>query len=230
MRRFRYGRRAIFNTLNPALKLVILGTLVLVAFLSDSLYVLGTLLILSAILALDSGVIQSWKEYMRIALFISATILIFNLLLNDAEGTILFYLETGLPYLESVKLSAESIVFSSSMALRMMFVISCSTLASLTISFDDIILLTNKIGFPRKGILIAALSARFFPSLANDAKALSEVQKARGARLEGISGKAPIILPLLSNAIEKSVLVAETIEMRGLDNLGKRRTSIEFKQ
>jgi energy-coupling factor transport system permease protein len=41
------------------------------------------------------------------------------------------------------------------------------------------------------------------------------VQKSRGAKLKGIRGKGPVIIPLLSNSLERSVTVAEAMEARG---------------
>ena len=104
------------------------------------------------------------------------------------------------------------------MSLRMAVVISGFALMSLIISPAESLRLMKGLRIPARSIFMTSLSLRFFPALLEDAQAISEAQRSRGASLKGIRGKGPVLLPLLSNALERSVDVAEAIEARGIND------------
>jgi energy-coupling factor transport system permease protein len=69
---------------------------------------------------------------------------------------------------------------------------------------------------PANSVFMTSLSTRFVPALLEDMETLSDVQRTRGAKLKGIRGKGPVMMPLLSNSLERSVGVAEAMEARGI--------------
>jgi len=69
--------------------------------------------------------------------------------------------------------------------------------------------------------LLISMSLRFFPLMLQDIEQISEVQKARGLQLDSgsfvsrIKNRIGLILPLLSNSLDRAVQVAEALESKG---------------
>ncbi|MCW4027240.1 MAG: energy-coupling factor transporter transmembrane protein EcfT, partial [Candidatus Bathyarchaeota archaeon] len=74
-------------------------------------------------------------------------------------------------------------------------------------------------------------AVRFVPVLADEAQTIMDAQKARGLELEGgnfikrIRNYIPILIPLIVNAIRRSLELAETMESRAW-GANKKRTNL----
>lgn len=71
--------------------------------------------------------------------------------------------------------------------------------------------------------LIVAIGVTFVPSLAQSARDVREAQRLRGARARGLRAAAALALPVLSSAMERSALIAESMESRGYGTLRRTR-------
>jgi energy-coupling factor transport system permease protein len=82
---------------------------------------------------------------------------------------------------------------------------------------------------PYKSVLVTSLSTRFFPTLIDDVERISDVQRTRCLELD--KGRLPqrikrsmsVIIPLLSNSLDRTVQVAEAMESRAFGS-GTKRT------
>jgi energy-coupling factor transport system permease protein len=205
---YRY-RDTYFHNLNPAVKLAVAVALIALALVMESFPVLVLLLAVSLAIAAEARVLKGWWFYIKIALWVSVFIVLFNLVLWQRGETIL-------AEAWGLRFTLESLLFGLLMALRMAVVISAFALVSLTLSPEEIMQLMRKMKLPAKSVFMTSLSTRFVPALLEDVETLTEVQKARGAKLKGIRGKGPVLIPLLSNSLERSVSVAEAMEARGV--------------
>ncbi len=102
----------------------------------------------------------------------------------------------------------------------------------LTTSPDDFSLTLEKLGLPLTVTLALSLSLRFVYVLAKVLQEIVEAQLARGHRLDTggflqrIKNYIPILIPLIIISIRKSMIVAETLELRGFHE-GSKRTTME---
>ena len=80
---------------------------------------------------------------------------------------------------------------------------------------------------------ILAISIRFFPVLLEDMENIKDIMRVRGVELDKgnifsrIKNRVALILPLLTNSLERSIQVAEALESRAF-GISKKRTF--FKQ
>jgi energy-coupling factor transport system permease protein len=200
-----------FHNLNPMAKLFAGLAIVSLGLLLDCALCLLALFALAFAIAAEARVLRGWLFYMKIALWISLFIVIFNLLMWQGGDTLLVSFW-------SLRITLESLLFGLIMSLRMAVIISAFAIMSLIISPRESMQLMRKFKIPARSVFMTSLSLRFFPALLEDVEALTEVQKARGAKLKGIRGKGPVLLPLLSNSLERSISAAEAIEARGIND------------
>ncbi len=215
-----------FHNLGPGVKSLAVATVAVLALVLEEPAPLLALFALTVLIVLEARIARGWLFYMKVAAWIGVTIFLLNLLLNQGGETVLFRAHLGLPLFRTLQITLESVFFGLLMALRMAVVISAFAVFSLTVSPGQLMRLMRRLRVPEKSVFLTSLTTRFVPSLLDDVDTLTQVQKARGAKLRGIRGKGPIIVPLLSNSLERSVTVAEAMEARGFGS-GKNIKSIE---
>jgi energy-coupling factor transport system permease protein len=197
-----------FHNLNPAVKLAIILAIVATGLIFyDSLTSL-MLLVITLAIAVEAKVVRGWSFYMKIALWISVFAIIFNFLLLQ-RGEILFTLGP-------VRFTMDALLLGIRNSLLLTLITASFALLALTLSPKEAIGLMKAMRLPTKSVFMTSLSTRFVPALLEDMETLSDVQRTRGTKLKGIRGKGPVMMPLLSNSLERSVSVAEAMEARGI--------------
>ncbi len=206
-----------FHNLSPLIKFLICATIIVLALILDNYYLL-VLLLITVLIVFEARISNGWVFYMKVAVWISVFLILLNLILSPSGKTVLFEARLNLPVFDTIRITLESFVFGVVMALRLAVAISAFAVLSLTVSPEEMMLVMSKFRISKKSVFAVSLATRFAPSLIEDAETLSQVQRARGANLKGIRGKGPVIIPLLSNSLERSVSVAEAMEARGFGN------------
>ncbi|MBN2518407.1 MAG: energy-coupling factor transporter transmembrane protein EcfT [Candidatus Altiarchaeota archaeon] len=218
MRAFFYRHKDTrFHNLNPMAKFLTCAAIIALALLSEYPAILLVLLIVTLAIAIEARIGEGWLFYARVGLWTGVFIVALNLILSQGGDTVLFQARLNIPLFETLRITLESIVFGLIMALRLIVVISAFAVMSLTISPREMLHVMSAFRVPSRSVFLVSLAIRFVPSLLEDMDTLMDVQRARGAKLKGIRGKGPVIIPLLSNSLERSVSVAEAMEARGLD-------------
>jgi len=216
MREFFYKHKDTrFHRLNPIAKFFICAAIIVAALIIADRAYLTILFLISVVIAIEAKITPGWLFYLKVAAWIGVFIVLLNLVLSQSGETVLFQAQLDIPFFETIRITLESLLFGFTMALRLAVVISAFAVFALTVSPEETMWLMAKSRIPAKSVFLTSLSARFVPSLLEDVDTLTQVQKARGAKLRGIRGKGPIIIPLLSNSLERSVSVAEAMEARG---------------
>lgn len=83
--------------------------------------------------------------------------------------------------------------------------------------------LVQSAGFARRSVLAVALATRLVPALERDAAGLVEALRGRGVEPKGLRGRARLLSPLLAGSLERSVNLAEAMEVRGFGRPGATR-------
>ena len=226
---FRYkDRRTNIHRLNPFVKLAwVVSVFVLALIFNNPVYLL--ILLLSTIpLVIAAGVRKEWASLIKYTAIFSVLLITINTLLNANGAHPLRQAPFRIPLLGAPAITLEAFIFGAAMSLRLLAIMSAFTLLTFTIHPDDIMLVMIKLRLPYKSVLVTSLSTRFVPTLIDDAERISDVQRSRGLELD--SGKLiqrarnrlAVIIPLLSNSLDRAVQVAEAMEARGFGSGDKR--------
>jgi energy-coupling factor transporter transmembrane protein EcfT len=204
-----------FLDLDPLVRIAICLSIAVAALVTDSMPALLLLIGLTAVIASEARVTKGWKAYLRFSVWAGALLVLLNLVLSQGGERVLFEAQLGIPVFESLRITEESLIFGLAMALRLIAVVSAFAVLSLSISPTQMVSAMSRLRLPARSVFVTSLAARFMPSLMEDAKELADVQRARGAKVRGVRSAGPVIIPLLSNSLERSVSVAEAMEARG---------------
>ncbi len=233
---FRYrDKGTAIHRLNPFVKLVWVATIfVLSLIFNHPIYLL--LLFLSTLpLVIAAAVWREWISIMKFALYLCLAIVIVNAMVSYHGSHVLWQASFRIPPLGAPVITLEAILFGFSMSLRLLAIISAFTILTFTVHPDDIMLAMIKLKLPYKSVLVTSLSTRFIPTLIDDVERISDVQRSRGLELERgnlaqkISRRTAIIIPLLSNSLDRTVQVAEAMESRAFGSGEKRSFYKEIK-
>jgi energy-coupling factor transport system permease protein len=161
-----------------------------------------------------AGIQKEWIRSMKGSIFFAVLIFGMNLL------SLYFY--GGYASL------AEILEHSLAMTLRFIVLIESFSIFFLTTSPDLLGLALEQSHIPYELCFAFTTAVRFVPVLAEEAQTITDAQKARGLELEGgnfikrIKNYIPILIPLIVNAIRRSLELAETMESRAWGSTEKR--------
>ena len=218
---FRYqDKGSVIHKLNPFCKLLWIGNILVFALIFDNpLYIL--LLFLSTLpLIIAARVHKEWVSLMKFTLYLCVAIIVINVLLSYHGTHVLLEAPFRLPVMGTPIITLEAIFFGVAMCLRLLAIISAFTILTFTIHPDDLMLSMIKMKLPYKSVLVTSLSTRFIPTLIDDVECISDVQRSRGLELDKgnllqkIKSRMSIIIPLLSNSLDRTVQVSEAMESR----------------
>ena len=117
------------------------------------------------------------------------------------------------------------------MTVRFVVLVESFSVFFLTTSPDLLGLALEQSRVPYELCFAFTTAVRFVPVLADEAQTIMDAQKARGLELEGgnfikrIRNYIPILIPLIVNAIRRSLELAETMESRAW-GANKKRTNL----
>jgi len=230
VRSFRYrDKGTIIHKLNSLSKLAWVGSiLVLVLILNHPLFLL--FLFLSTVPVVRVAVVwREWLSFMKFTLYLCIAIIIINALVSSHGTHVLIQFPFRLPVMGAPTITLEAIFYGVGMSLRLLVIISAFAILTFTVHPDDIMLVMVKMKLPYKSVLVTSLSTRFIPTLIDDVERINDVQRSRGLELDKgnlsarIRSRASVIIPLLSNSLDRAVQVAEAMESRAFGT-GQNRT------
>ena len=125
-------------------------------------------------------------------------------------------------------ITGSPLIFSLAMAVRFLVLVSSFSIFFMTTSPDDLGLALEGIGVPYPICFTFTMAVRLVPTMAVDAQRVMDAQKSRGLELEKgnilkrIRNYIPILIPLIVNAVRRSMEMAEALESRGFTSTQKR--------
>jgi energy-coupling factor transport system permease protein len=155
---------------------------------------------------LVAGVKREWIRSMRGAMFLAIFIFVFNFIFQYISGSY-----------DSLALLLE---YSFAMTLRFLVLVESFSIFFLTTSPDHLGLALEQSHVPYEFCFAFTTAVRFVPVLADEAQTIMDAQKARGLELERgnfikrIKNYVPLLIPLIVNAIRRSLELAEAMESR----------------
>jgi len=230
MRELRYqDKNTAIHRLNPVVKLAWGGGVVVLSLTFDHLLFIMVLLVAVVILLKSANVWREWTSVLKLSLWLGASIIVINALVSFHGAHVLIVAPFTLPVLGRPVITLEAIAFGAVMAVKLLVIISSFAFINLTVHPDDIMLVLIKMKLPYKSVLVTSLSTRFIPCLIEDVQRINDAYRTRGVLLDTgnwfrrLNNRAGIIIPLLSNSLDRAVQVAEAMEARAFGT-GQKRT------
>lgn len=219
----------LIHRLNPVCKLSWFLVVVVLALLFDHPLHLSVLLVAVLAVIVAARVGREWASLMPLFLFFSLTLLFINALIANSGSHILWDSGIKVPGLGVMVITLEGVVYALLMSLRLLLILSAFAIITYAVHPDDLMLVFLKLRFPYKSVMVTSVATRFLPVLLRDAASITDAQRARGLDLDRgnliwrVRHYVTIIVPLLSNSLDRAVQVAEAMEARGFGS-GTRRT------
>lgn len=224
---YKYKNNFVFLT-HPLVKLSSILSILILSFIFDNpvylLLILGWILIYSAV----AQILRVQAQFLKFTIFLSLFFSIVTVLLNKNGTTLLFSIPTGIFWIGNISVTIETLIYALITILRFNLVFLSLTFLNFTLDPDDLMKILLKFHLPYVLILITMLTLRFFPLLLQDMEMISEVHRTRGLELDKgnlwirLKNRMILILPLLSNSLERSIQSSEALEARGYDVKKKR--------
>ena len=204
----------------------------ILTFLYDHPLLLTTILVNVIWFAYRYGVLRQLKMYKNMILYISVFLFIINILLNPEGDLILWRIFSASRFFGEINITVENIVATYIGVIRLSIVLLVFGLFNLLVSNDDLMGIMLKLRIPHKLVLLITLSLKFFPLLTQDINNLQEIQKIQQGQalrpsqkfIGKLRNQINIILPLLTNSLERSIQIAQALEVRAF-GISKKRTS-----
>jgi energy-coupling factor transport system permease protein len=219
---------SVVHDLDPRIKFFFVAVLFVMAIMFVDLLALVVLFFVPLPFVFMARVNRQWLRSLRgaalLAIFIFTTNFIFG-----------YFYPPSYPGIEgSVNTSIEYFILferSSAMTLRFVVLIASFSVFFLTTSPDHLGLALQQSRVPYEFCFAFTTAVRFVPVLADEAQTIMDAQKARGLELEQgnllkrIRNYIPILIPLIVNAIRRSLELAESMESRAW-GASKKRTNL----
>ncbi len=192
------------HRLDPRAKFIGSFIVFTVAVLFTELTPLITLFLLQIPIILAAKVVKQWLESLKGALFLSGMIFVMNLVVGYA------------------------LLYSVAMSFRFLTLVASFSWFFLTTSPDDLGLALERSRVPYELCFAFTTAVRFVPVLADEAQTIIDAQRSRGLELDRgdilkrIRNYIPILIPLIVNAIRRSLELAEAMESRAFGSEAER--------
>jgi energy-coupling factor transport system permease protein len=174
--------------------------------------VLGAAWIVYTTLGRTSPVGSSWGGFVKVGLFFLMLAVPFNALSIHSGQIILFRLPESWPIIGGA-ITLEAILSGVASGLTLLTILV--VFAAFNTVVDHYQLLRATPAFLFQAGVVVSIAITFVPHMVLSGKEIREAQRIRGHRFRGIRDLMPLIIPLLANALERAIQLAETLEARG---------------
>ena len=213
---YQYRDNFIYN-LQPGIVLLLCTNFLIWCLIFSHPVYLASLLLANGMLLISAGHLRTWYLYLKFSLFMSAVIIVINLLFSSAGTTTLLELTLLGGY--TIKVYWEALMYGLGMSLRLMVAISSFALFTLAVDSDQMLAWVGRFG--TRTALVATSTLRIIPVMIEDYHRITEVQKCRGVRFnhrsirQRIKSYWPVMGSMLLSSLERSMTMAESLYNRG---------------
>jgi energy-coupling factor transport system permease protein len=132
-------------------------------------------------------------------------------------------------------LTGSTLVFSATMSVRFLVLVSAFSLFFMTTSPDDLGLALEKARLPYALSFTFTMAVRLVPTIALEAQTIVDAQRSRGLELDRgnllqrVRKYIPILIPLIVSAIRRSTELAEALESRAFGAVKNREPLVTLR-
>jgi energy-coupling factor transport system permease protein len=198
-------------------KIIFVLSLFLLSILVSDILYLSLLFAVVMVVVAAAKVLRSTLGLMKYTVYVAAFLFAFSILFSQGSNVIL---DLGL-----FQVKMESLLFATSMSLRLFLAIGAFSILTFTVHPDKLLQILSKFGY--KSMTGLSIATRMYPTIAADSGSIEDAMKARGVEFDDgnvitrARARAPVMMPLLLNSMDRSMEIAEAMEARGF-GAGKR--------
>jgi len=212
---------AFLHRLHPYTKIAFIFVVSVMCIIATDIVFLILMVIAMLAFAAYGGLLVESLRQLKLIIAMSVIFILITII-TIPEGTILGYMiPQGVPVIGGlIPITDGGLMIGSVLTLRFMILIFAFQLFLISTQPRDLVHAMEKVGLPIDYILMFIIALRFIPTLQIEGQRIHEAQLARGFNPgTGFIGKirsvAPIVIPLVSNALLRSNVLGLTIDMRG---------------
>jgi energy-coupling factor transport system permease protein len=184
------------------------AAIVLAAVATPHPLVLGVLALAVLAAARAACVGARVTRSLRLSVPMALVIVLINALVDRNGLTVLARLGDAGPF-GQLDVTAEAIAYGARQGLVLIVIVAACALATAAIDPDELLRSLRRVSF--RSALTATLATRMVPLLALDAQRIGEAQRC----LPAPAGRLAVLRAVTSNALDRSLEVAATLEVRG---------------
>ncbi len=218
---------AFLHRLHPYTKIAFIIVVSLMCIIATDLAFLTLMVIAMLAFAAYGDLLRESLHQLKMILVMSIVFILITIITMPNGETLGYVIPQGVPVIGGViPVTAGALMIGLVLTLRFMVLIFAFQLFLISTQPRDLVHAMEKIGLPIDYILMFIIALRFIPTLQIEGQRIHEAQLARGYNpgtgfLGKIRSVAPIVIPLVSNALLRSNVLGLTIDMRGY-RTGKR--------
>jgi energy-coupling factor transport system permease protein len=198
--------------LNARAWLVWIAAALLVAMLATNPLYLVIVLLCAAIVRAGWGAGGTSLPVWRFGVTVVAFSTFYNALLTHFGDTVLATLPRALP-LVGGPVTLEAAAFGATRGLALWALFAVVAALNDVVSPYELVRLTPR--FLRSAGLVVSIMLAFVPQTIKSLRQVREAQAIRGHRLRGVRDLTALLVPLMTDSLEKAVQLAEAMESRG---------------
>ncbi len=161
---------------------------------------------------------STWGGFVKIGLFFLVLAIPFNALSIHTGRFVLFSLPEAWPIVGGA-ITLEAILSGVVSGLSLLTILL--VFAAFNAVVDHYQLLRGTPAFLFQAGVVVSIAVTFVPQMVLSAKEIREAQRIRGHRFRGLRDLLPLVIPLLADALERAIQLAETMEARGFGSAAR---------
>jgi energy-coupling factor transport system permease protein len=212
---------AFLHRLHPYTKIAFIIVVCIMCIIATDLIILTLMIFAILAFAAYGRVLAESLQQLKLIIVMSVVFILITFI-TMPNGNVLGYLiPRGIPFIGGlIPITDGGLMIGLILTLRFMILIFAFQLFLISTQPRDLVHAMEKVGLPIDYILMFIIALRFIPTLQIEGQRIHEAQLARGFNPgTGFIGKirsiAPIVIPLVSNALLRSNVLGLTIDMRG---------------
>lgn len=212
---------AFLHRLHPYTKILFIIVVSIMAIIATDIPFLILMVVAMLAFAAFGRLLGESLRQLKLILVMSVIFILITIITMPNGETIGYLIPQGIPVIGGlVPITTGGLMIGVVLMLRFMILIFAFQLFLVSTQPRDIVHAMEKVRVPADYILMFIIALRFIPTLQIEGQRIHEAQLARGFNPgTGFTGKirsvAPIVIPLVSNALVRSNVLGLTIDMRG---------------
>lgn len=212
---------AFLHRLHPYTKIFFIIIVSLMAIIATSIPFLALMVFAMLVFAAYGELLWESLQQLKLILVMSIIFILITIITLPGGETLGYVIPAGIPFIGGfIPITSGGLIIGIVLTLRFMILIFAFQLFLISTQPRDIVHALEKVRLPIDYILMFIIALRFIPTLQIEGQRIHEAQLARGFNPgTGLTGKvrsvAPIVIPLVSNALLRSNVLGLTIDMRG---------------
>jgi energy-coupling factor transport system permease protein len=224
----------IFHSMNALTKIIFLVFVILISIVSTKPEIIAGLVVVLFLMSVAGKFSKELLKQVPMLIFLSLGLLILTILTMQSGDVAGYLIPSFIPVIGGhIPVTSGALNFALVLSLRFFAMLFAFQILILSTQPRDLVHALQKMRLPVDYTLMLLIAIRFIPSLQLEGKRIHEAQLARAYNPgSGVTGKikslAPVMIPLVSNALGKANVLGLTIDLRGLRTM--KRTPLADKE